>query len=253
MDLNLKDKLAIVTGAARGLGAALCEALAAEGVNVVINYRRNPSLAETLARRLEADHAVRALPIRADIACEPDVLAMFDDIDRTLGPADILVNNAAVCPTGPVAETTQQTFNDTLQTNLTGAFLCCREFAKRLIAANRLGRIVNISSQAAFRGSTTGHAPYDASKGALVSLTVSLARELAGHGIHVNAVAPGMIHTEMTDAVLSANKQKYLDRIPLGRIATAGEIARVVAFLAGSGSDYITGATIDASGGLAMR
>jgi 3-oxoacyl-[acyl-carrier protein] reductase len=124
---------------------------------------------------------------------------------------------------------------------------------RRALAARRGGRIVNVASVAAFRGSTTGHAPYDASKGGIVSLTVSLAREVAPHGIAVNAVAPGMMLTEMTAATLAANEEKYLARIPLRRIGDPAEIAHVVTFLASGRASYMTGATVDVSGGMLMR
>jgi 3-oxoacyl-[acyl-carrier protein] reductase len=124
---------------------------------------------------------------------------------------------------------------------------------RQLIAAGRPGRIVNVASQAAFRGSTTGHAPYDASKGGVVSLTVSMAREVARYGIAVNAVAPGMMLTEMTAKTLEANREKYLARIPLGRIANTSEIADVILLLASDQAGYMTGATVDVSGGMLMR
>jgi 3-oxoacyl-[acyl-carrier protein] reductase len=124
---------------------------------------------------------------------------------------------------------------------------------RRLIAAGRPGRIVNIASVAAFRGSTTGHAPYDASKGGIVSFTVSLAREVARHGIAVNAVAPGMMYTDMTAKALQANEERYLARIPLRRIGTTEEVAHVVTFLASDRASYMTGATVDVSGGMLMR
>jgi len=137
--------------------------------------------------------------------------------------------------------------------NLTGTFLASREMVKRLLDSGRKGRIINIVSQAAFRGSTTGHAPYDASKGGIVSFTIALAREVAEQGIAVNAVAPGMILTKMVAKVLKANKEKYLARIPLHRIAEPEEIANVVTFLASEKASYITGATVDVSGGMLMR
>jgi 3-oxoacyl-[acyl-carrier protein] reductase len=124
---------------------------------------------------------------------------------------------------------------------------------RRLLAAKRPGRIVNVSSTAAFLGSTTGHAPYDASKGGIISLTVSLAREVAAEGIAVNAVAPGMMVTDMTEETLRANEARYISRIPLQRIANPQEVADVIAFLASPRASYMTGATVNVSGGLWMR
>jgi len=178
---------------------------------------------------------------------------MYKQIDQAFGRIDILINNAAYCPTCQVADMTEETWNHTMQINLTGTFLCSRELIKRLLERDQPGRIINISSQAALRGSTTGHAPYDTSKGGLISYTIALARELAEKNITVNCVAPGMMHTEMTDKVLTTNRQKYLDRIPIRRIGTPEEIARVVVFVASDGGSYMTGATVDVSGGLAMH
>ena len=142
---------------------------------------------------------------------------------------------------------------ETVAVNLHGTFLACREMVQRLVSAKKTGRIVNVASQAAFRGSTTGHAPYDASKGGMVSFTISLAREVAEIGIAVNAVAPGMMLTEMTRDTLKANEHKYLGRIPLRRIGDPAEVANLIVFLASDRTSYSTGATMDASGGLLMR
>lgn len=253
MNLNLKDKVALVTGGSGGLGKATCLLLAAEGAKVVVNYRRSAERGDAVVREIKEKFGTDALALYADVGQESDVLAMFEKIDETLGRIDILINNAAYCPTCQVADMTEQMWNHTLQVNLTGTFLCSREFVKRLLDRRQPGRIVNISSQAAFRGSTTGHAPYDASKGGIVSFTVSLAREVAEKNIMVNCVAPGLMHTEIMDKALRANKQKYINRIPIRRIGRPEEIARVVVFLASDGSDYMTGATVDVSGGLAMR
>jgi 3-oxoacyl-[acyl-carrier protein] reductase len=253
MEFNLKDKVALVTGGSRGLGRAICLALAAEGAQVVVNYRQNADLAAEVVGLVRSNHGVKALAVAADVGSEADVLAMFRRIDEEFGRVDVLVNNAAYCPSGPICQISEAEWTSTLRTNMTGPFLTSREFVRRLLAASRPGRIVNVSSQAAFRGSTSGHLPYDASKGGLVSFTVALARELAAKGIAVNAVAPGMIRTEMVERVLRADEAKYLARIPLGRIADPEEIARVVVFLASDAASYMTGATVDVSGGMLMR
>ncbi len=253
MDLNLKDKVVLVTGGSYGLGEAICQSFAAEGAKVVINYRRRAETAESLAQELQSEYGVDAVAAYADVSKEEDVVKMFEQIDAHWGRVDILVNNAAFCPTCQVADMEEETWNYTMQVNLTGAFLCCREFVKRLLAAEEGGRIVNVSSQAALRGSTIGHAPYDASKGGLISFTISLAREVCEKNITVNCVAPGIMETEMMAPALAKNRQKYIDRIPLKRIGQPKEIADVVAFLASDRASYMTGATVDVSAGLAMH
>jgi 3-oxoacyl-[acyl-carrier protein] reductase len=253
MDLNLKDKVVLVTGGSYGLGEAICRSFAAEGAWVVINYRSRAETAQALARELERGYGIKTLAVYADVSQEQDVVEMFQEIDRQWGHIDVLINNAAYCPTAPVAEMEQEVWNYTLQVNLTGSFLCCREFVKRLLEADRPGRIVNISSQAALRGSTIGHAPYDASKGGLISFTISLAREVCTKNITVNCVAPGIMETEMMAPVLAKNRQKYIDRIPLKRIGKPSEIADVTVFLASDRASYMTGATVDVSAGLAMH
>ncbi|MHC4587466.1 MAG: SDR family NAD(P)-dependent oxidoreductase [Planctomycetota bacterium] len=253
MNLDLKDKVALVTGSSQGLGKATCLLLASEGVKVAVNYRSSTERAEEVVQEIKAKYNTEATSVYADIGKESDVVAMFEKIDETFGRIDILINNAAYCPTCQVADMTEQMWNHTLQVNLTGTFLCSREFVRRLLDRQQPGRIVNISSQAAFRGSTTGHAPYDASKGGIVSFTISLAREVAEKNIMVNCVAPGLMHTEIMDKALRANMQKYIERVPIRRIGKPEQIARVAVFLAGRGSDYMTGATVDVSGGLAMH
>jgi 3-oxoacyl-[acyl-carrier protein] reductase len=253
MDLNLKDKVALVTGGSRGLGKAICLSLAAEGVKVAVNYRRTADKAQAVVDRIKTQYGLEALAVGGNVAEEADVLSIFKEVGKKFSQIDILVNNAAVCPTCQVKDMSEEMWTETIEVNLTGTFLTSREFVKRLLDAGRKGRIVNIVSQAAFRGSTTGHAPYDASKGGIVSFTIALARELAQKGIGVNAVAPGLVLTEMVAKVLKENEQKYLNRIPLHRIAEPAEVADVVTFLASERAGYMTGATVDVTGGMLMR
>lgn len=253
MDLGLGDKVAVVTGGSRGLGRAICLGLAAEGAKVAINYHRHGDKAAELVDRIRAEHGTDAVPVRGDVAEQADVSRMFDEAEAALGPLDILINNAGVWPTAYVKDMAEEEWRTTMELNLTGPFLTCREAVRRWLRSGRQGRIVNVSSQAAFQGSTTGHAHYAASKAGLVALTVSLAREVASQGIHVNAVAPGMMRTDMAQAALATDEDKYLARIPLQRIGDPSEIADVVTFLASERASYMTGATVDVSGGMLMR
>lgn len=253
MDLELKNKVAIVTGGSRGLGRAICLALAAEGAHVAVNYCHHKDAAEQLARRIADEHDVKALPIVGDVSKGDDVRRLFELTQDELGPVDILVNNAAAWPTACVKDMSREHWNQTMALNLTAPFLTCREAVRRWLDAGRTGRIVNIISQAAFHGSTTGHADYAASKAALVSFTIALAREVAARGIAVNAVSPGFMNTDMVREALAKNRKRYIERIPLGRIADPSEMAVVVTFVASEKAGYMTGATVNVSGGMLMR
>ena len=253
MDLELRNKVALVTGGSRGLGHAVCLGLAAEGARVMVNFRRDEQLARTLAEELRALSGAPAAVVAGDVSLSADVVRMFDACEEQLGPIDILVNNAGIWPTALVKDLREEDWDRTLAINLKGSFLTCREAVRRWLAAQRGGRIVNVVSPAAFVGSTTGHADYAASKAGLVNLTVSLAREVAAQGIFVNAVAPGMMYTEMAQEALQVNEAHYLQRIPLRRIGDPQEIADTIVFLASARASYTTGATIDVSGGMLMR
>ena len=252
MDLHLKGKVALVTGGSRGLGRAIALALAAEGAGVAVNYRESADKARAVAGEI-ARAGGRAVAVRADIAREAEVVAMFDEIEKALGPVEVLVNNAAYCPVVPTTQITAEEWDRALQVNVTGTFLCSREMIRRLLALGRKGRIVNVSSQAAFRGSESGKSAYDASKGAIVAFTVSLAREMARKGIAVNAVAPGLMYTEMLAPYVDAAPEKFNSRLPIGRLGRPEEVADVVAFLASDRASFMTGATVDVSGGMLMR
>jgi 3-oxoacyl-[acyl-carrier protein] reductase len=260
VDLQLKDKVAIVTGGSRGLGRAICEGLAAEGARVAIDYLCDPRAgidltdeSEQLAARLAREHGIRSAAIAADVSDAGQVERLFTETERQLGPPDVLINNAGIWPTALAHEIEEADFRRVLDINLIGSFLTCRAAVRRWLDADRVGRIVNITSPAAFQGSTTGHAHYAASKAGLVSFSLSLAREVAPRGICVNLVAPGMTRTEMSRDTLATGESHYIQRIPLRRIAEPVDIADVVVFLASQRAAYMTGATVDVTGGMLMR
>lgn len=254
MDLGIKGKTALVTGGYRGLGEALCRGLAAEGANIVVNYRKGPEQAAEFVAKLKAEYGVEALAVYADMSDESTIVAMFDEAEKVFGQVDILVNNAGICPPCPVKDMTTELWQQVINVNLTGTFITCRELVNRLLAKESAGRIVNIASQAAFRGSSTGgKAHYASSKGGMIALTVSLAQEHAVDGILVNAVAPGMVRTEMVAETLEKNKERYNRILPMKRAAEPSEVSDVVTFLASERASYVTGATFDVSGGWLLR
>jgi 3-oxoacyl-[acyl-carrier protein] reductase len=255
MELDLKNKTAIVTGGSRGLGKAICEALAAEGVNIVLNYVSDEKRAVGAAGQIAREYGVRVLPVMANVASEADVAALFERTKKEFGEADILVNNAGICPVKMIADTSYDEWKQVMDINVGGIFLTSRAFMKGCIVAKKGGRVVNIVSQSAFNGSKRGKTHYATSKGAAVSFTISFAKEVSAYGINVNAVSPGLMVTDMTSEMLKAagEMDKYKAAIPKGRPAQTAEVAQAVVYLCGSASGYITGSIMDVSGGMAGR
>lgn len=254
MEYDIRGKTAIVTGSAAGLGAAIVEKLVEEGVNVVMSgIRRHDDTQEKLDRYNQS--GVKVIFIECDVSKKEDIDYLFDESLKQMGQVDILINNAAIWLTSYIRDMSVEDFRRTLDVNLVGPFLLCKRFINYCIDNGRKGKIVNMTSQAAFHGSTSGHAHYASSKAGIVGFSISLAREVARYGINVNCVAPGIMESKMVSAIVDdpLRREKYLERIPIGHIATVEEVARVVLFLVSSQADYMTGATLDATGGMLMR
>jgi 3-oxoacyl-[acyl-carrier protein] reductase len=252
MDLGLRGKVVLVTAGSHGLGKSICRGLAAEGADIAINYRKNEEIVRKLIKEIEKDHSVKAIGVCGDVSEEDDVVRIFNEAEKYLSPVNILVNNAAISPSSYVKDTELELWNNTFKTNTTGSFLTSRELIRRLLESKHKGKIINISTTSAYRGSTSGRAHYDASKGGVNSFTISLAKEVAKYGINVNAVASGLMITKMTRERFLANKEKYLATIPMGRYADTQEVADVVVFLASEKANYMTGTIVNVSGGLHM-
>lgn len=244
----LKGKTAVITGASRGIGAAICEKLASLGADVAVIYAGNEAAARAVRDRCACAYGVKAADYRCDVADFEAVKETVSRIRSDFGGVDILVNNAGITRDGLIARMKESDFDGVVDVNLKGAFNMIRHCSGIFIRA-RSGKIINISSAAGITGNA-GQSNYAASKAGLIGLTKSVARELAGRGVTCNAIAPGFIATDMT-AGLGENNALAAS-IPLGRMGTPGDVAELAAFLAGSGSDYITGEVFRVDGGLAM-
>jgi 3-oxoacyl-[acyl-carrier protein] reductase len=247
----LSGRVAVVTGASRGIGRAVARALASQGAKVIVNYQRNEAAAgETVAAIAAAGGEAQAM--RFDVADSEAVDASMKQILASAGGIHILVNNAGVAVNTLTLGAKDTDFRRALDVNLGGTFYCTRAALRSLIRAPGGGRVVNMTSVLG-EGGSAGQAPYAAAKAGIIGLTKSWAREYASRGLTVNAVSPGVIDTDMTAAEMPAmRKEEVLKTIPLGRIGTPEDIAHLVAFLAGPAASYITGQVIRVNGGLLM-
>jgi 3-oxoacyl-[acyl-carrier protein] reductase len=245
----LTDKIALVTGASRGIGRAIALGLAEAGADIVVNYAGNEQAAREVATQVE-QLGRRAFLVRADVADASQVDDMIKQVLERFERLDILVNNAGITRDNLLMRMKEEEFDQVINTNLKGVFNCMKAVTRPMMK-QRSGRIINISSVVGVLGNP-GQANYVAAKAGVIGLTKSAARELASRGITVNCVAPGFIETDMTDKLTEELKNQMLTQIPLARLGQPEDIARAVKFLASDESSYMTGQTIHVDGGMYM-
>ena len=242
-------RCALVTGGSRGIGRAVCLELARAGFAIAVNYAGNQQAAQETAEACRA-LGVKAEIFAADVSRPEECARLFEEVLAAFGRVDVLVNNAGVTRDNLILRLSEEDFDKVLDTNLKGAFFCCKAAARPMMK-QRFGRIINLTSVVGLRGNP-GQTNYSASKAGLIGLTKSLAKELASRGITANAVAPGFIDTDKTRAMPEAAKAAMNGTIPLGRPGQPEEVARAVAFFASEESGYITGQVLCVDGGMAM-
>ena len=245
----LKDRVALVTGASRGIGREIAITLARYGAKVIVNYNGSEAAANEVVATIR-ENGGEAMAVKANVAVEDECKEMIEGALATYGKVDILVNNAGVTRDNLLMKITEEDFDMVLDTNLKGTFFTIKHMYRAFLK-QRSGRIINISSVTGLSGNA-GQGNYAASKAAVVGLTKSMAKELASRGVTVNAVAPGFIATDMTAQMTDAAKEAVLSQIPLKKVGEVSDIAECVAFLASDKASYITGQVISVDGGLHM-
>lgn len=247
--MMLKDKIAVVTGASRGIGRQIALTLAANGATVIVNYNGSVAKAEEVVKEIEAAGG-KAEAIQCNVSDFAKAEELMGYVVKTYGRVDILVNNAGITRDNLIMKMSEEDFDAVIETNLKGAFNCMRHVARQMLK-QKAGRIINISSVSGVLGNA-GQTNYCASKAGVIGMTKAVARELASRGITVNAVAPGFIRTEMTDVLSDAVKEGATAQIPMKQFGETEDIANTVAFLASENARYITGQVICVDGGMAM-
>ena len=247
--MSLTGKTAIVTGGSRGIGKAVCLELARRGCNIVLSFAGNTAAADQTVAECQA-LGVQALAVQGNVADADAVKALFDAALKQFGAVDILVNNAGITRDNLLMLLKEEDFDAVVDTNLKGTFLCMKT-AVRPMMKQRHGRIISLSSVVGLHGNA-GQVNYAATKAGVIGMTKSLAKELAGRNITVNAVAPGFIDTDMTAVLPEKAKEAILASIPMARLGAAEDVANAVAFLASDEAGYITGQVLAVDGGMSM-
>jgi 3-oxoacyl-[acyl-carrier protein] reductase len=247
--MKLTGRTALVTGGSRGIGRAIALALAEEGADVAVNFVSSEGAAREVVAQIEKTGR-RGILAQADVSDFPDTFRMAQNVIKEFGHLDLLVNNAGINSDKTFVKMDHASWRKVLSINLDGVFNCTKVFVDQMLKQN-YGRVVNITSVIGQIGNF-GQANYAASKAGVAAFTKSLAKELAGKGVTVNAVAPGFIETEMVDSIPEKVKSRLLDQIPLKRFGSAEEVARAVVYIVSSDGDYITGAEVSINGGLLM-
>ncbi|GEL75910.1 3-oxoacyl-[acyl-carrier-protein] reductase [Tenuibacillus multivorans] len=245
----LEGKVALVTGASRGIGRAIALELAQNGANVVVNYAGSKSRADAVVKEIE-ELGQKAIAIQANVSEVDNVKQLVKETTEQFGSIDILVNNAGITRDNLLMRMKESEFDDVINTNLKGVFNCIKAVTRPMMK-QRGGKIINLTSVVGVSGNP-GQTNYVAAKAGVIGMTKSVAKELASRHINVNAVAPGFISTDMTDELSDEAKQGMYDLIPLNRLGEVEDVARAVRFLASNDSDYITGQTIHVDGGMVM-
>lgn len=247
--MQLAGKVALVTGASRGIGRAVALQLAKSGAKIAVNYAGNQAAAEEVKQLIE-ENGGEAILVQADISSSESVDAMVSAVMEAFGRIDILVNNAGITRDTLLMRMKEADWNAVIQTNLTGVFYVTKAVSK-IMMKQRSGRIVNMSSVVGLMGNA-GQANYAAAKAGVIGFTKSMAKELAARNITVNAIAPGFIATDMTAVLSDKVKEDLATKIPLGRLGAADDIANAVLFLVSDSASYITGQTLNVDGGMVM-
>jgi 3-oxoacyl-[acyl-carrier protein] reductase len=246
---ELDGKVALVTGGSRGIGASICRELGAAGANVAVNYARDAAAAAAVCDEIRASGGA-AQAVQGDVSTADGAAALVAAVESGIGPIEILVNNAGITRDDLIMRLSEDDWRDVIDTNLGGAFFTCRALSRPMLK-RRSGAIVNISSIVGVHGNA-GQTNYAASKAGLIGLTKALAKELGGRGIRVNAIAPGYIATELTDALPDAARDAILANTPLGRLGEPSDVARAVRFLCSDAAAFITGDVLAVDGGLGI-